>query len=104
MVTRIHKQAPRRLYLREHRRAKGVSAEVMAKRLGIERESVLRLEREPQRVNSEKQAAYALALQIEPEDLWRPPGAGSLDAMVHGATDELRATAADIVKRLVSRA
>jgi transcriptional regulator with XRE-family HTH domain len=104
MVTRIHKSAARRLFLREHRKVKGVSAEAMAGRLGIERESLLRLEREPRRANPEKQAAYAAALQLEPEDLWRPPGRPSLDGMVNSATPEIQQMASDIVRRLVGKA
>jgi transcriptional regulator with XRE-family HTH domain len=102
MVTKIHKRGFRRLYLKEHRTAKGISAEAMAGRLGIERESVYRLEREPRRMNSEKQAAYAAALGLEPEELWRPPGRVSLDAMVANAPDDLRETVTAIVARLVS--
>lgn len=105
MVTRIrHKQARRRLFLREHRKAKGVSAETMAGRLDIERESVLRLEREPWRVNSEKQAEYASAIGVEPEALWRPPGVPSLDELVAGAPKDVQDMALDIVSRLVKRA
>lgn len=105
MVTRIrHKQPRRRLFLREHRKAKGVSAETMAGRLDIERESVLRLEREPWRVNSEKQAEYASALGVEPEALWRPPGVPSLDELVAGASKDVQDMALDIVSRLVKRA
>lgn len=103
MVTRIHHRARRRLFLKEHRKAKGVSAVIMAGRLGIERESVYRLEREPWRVNANKQAEWAHALGIEPEMLWRPPSEGpSLDAMVESAPDEVKAMAADIVRRLVA--
>jgi lambda repressor-like predicted transcriptional regulator len=70
MVTRR-----RRLFLKEHREAHGVSAAAMADRLGIERESLYRLEREAMtRLNGQKQAAYASALGIEPETLWQPPG------------------------------
>lgn len=104
MVTRIHKAKPRRLFLREHREAKGVSAEAMAGRLGIERESVYRLEREPQRANPERQAAYAAALDMEPEELWLPPGNVSLDALVRDAPENIKEMAADIVRRLVGRA
>lgn len=104
MVTRIHRSVARRLFLKEHREAKGVSAEQMAGRLGIERESVYRLEREPRRMNAEKQAAYAYALGIEPEELWRPPGRPSLDAIISAAPDDVADMAADIVRRLVSRA
>lgn len=107
VVTHIYQNRKRRLFLREHRKAKGVSATVMAGRLGIERESVLRLEREPQRVNSEKQADYATALDLQPEDLWRPPAEPeppkqpSLDEIVKDAPDETRAMAFDIVRRLI---
>lgn len=102
MVTRIHKGVRGRLFLKEHREAKGVSAEQMAGRLGIERESVYRLEREPRRVNPDKQAQWAAALDIDPADLWRPPETPSLDALVRGAPDELQQMAADIVRRLVA--
>jgi transcriptional regulator with XRE-family HTH domain len=73
MVTTIHKGAKRRLFLREHREAKGISAPVMAGRMGMERESLLRLEREWKRCNAEKQARFAAGLDIDPEDLWRLP-------------------------------
>lgn len=95
------KPAKRRLFLKENREALGVSATQMAEKLGIERESVYRLERELWRVNSDKQAEYAHALGLEPEDLWRLPGTPSLDAMVKSAPDDVRAMAADIVRRLV---
>lgn len=100
MVTRP-KTAKRRLFLKEHREARGVSAQTMADKLGIERESVYRLEREPWRVNSEKQAQFADALGLEPEELWRPPGTTSLDAIIKSAPADVRAMAADIVRRLV---
>ena len=103
MVTRIHKNVRRRLYLKEHREAKGLSAEQMAGRLGITRESLYRQEREPWRVNSEKQAQWAEALGIEPGALWRLPEAISLDDLVRGQPDEFKAMAADIVRRLVNR-
>jgi hypothetical protein len=77
----------------------------MAGRLGIERESVYRMEREPHRVNEGKQAAYAAALgepEIAPEQLWQPPGTRSLDAMVSGAPADVRALAEDLVERLVA--
>jgi hypothetical protein len=54
-------------------------------------------------MDPEKQADYAHALDMEPEELWTAPGTTSLDALVRGATDETRAMAADIVRRLVER-
>lgn len=102
MVTRIHKHARRRLFLKEHREAKGLSAEQMAGRLGITRESLYRQEREPWRVNSDKQAQWADALGIEPEAFWRPPGALSIDSLVKDAPEDVQKMAADIVRRLVA--
>lgn len=98
MVTNKQK---RRLFLKEHRKAKGISATAMGEKLGIERESVYRLEREQWRVNTDKQAEYAAALGIEPEELWSAPGTASLDAMIKFASDDLKEMAADIVRRLV---
>jgi transcriptional regulator with XRE-family HTH domain len=103
VVTRVNKHTKRRLFLKEHREAKGVSASVMAGRLGIGRESVYRVERELWRVNSAKQAQWAEALGLEPEELWRPPGRPSLDAMIQSAPDDVQRLAIDIVRRLMMR-
>jgi DNA-binding XRE family transcriptional regulator len=102
MVTRIYKHGSGRLFLKEHRVDKGVSASDMAGRLNIERESVYRIERANERAKAKWQAAYAVALQIEPEELWRLPGTVSLDALVADAPEETRALAIDIVRRLVA--
>jgi transcriptional regulator with XRE-family HTH domain len=94
----------RRIFLKEHREAKEISAETMAERLGIERESVYRLEKKREKISAEKLARYAAALGLQPEDLWRPPGsAPSLDSLLAAAPDDVRAMAADIVGRLVQR-
>jgi DNA-binding XRE family transcriptional regulator len=106
VVTHVPRRPPkakRRLFLQEHRKEKGVSAATMAERMGIERESVYRIERESWRVNSDRQIAYAEALGIEPEDLWRPPSTPSLDAIVKSAPVEVQILAADIVRRLVGK-
>jgi hypothetical protein len=106
MVTRIHKMAPRRLFLREHRKAKGISAEQVAGRMDppMERESLLRLEREPQRCTPDKQASYAHALGMQPEDLWRPPGTPSVDGLIMSAPADVQEMVVDIVKRMVGKA
>jgi transcriptional regulator with XRE-family HTH domain len=107
MVTRIRQSARRRLFLKEHREAKGLSAQQMADRLDITRESLYRQEREAWRVNSDKQVEWAAALGIEPESLWRLPRAPddppSLDEMIRDAPKDVREMAADIVRRLVGR-
>lgn len=104
MVTPQRSKGPRGpLFLKEHRKAKGVSALDMADHLGIERESVYRLERHAEKLKVETQISYAARLGIEPEALWRPPGApSSLDAIVKTAPESVRIMAVDIVRRLVA--
>lgn len=111
MVTRIRKHVKARLYLKEHREAKGISPEAMAGRLDMERESVYRWEREIHRMNPEKQAAYADALGLDsPAELWFPPPdpanppPPSIDALVSDAPPDVRELARDLVSRLVKKA
>ena len=104
MVTRIHKTARGRLYLRDHRKAKGISAPKMAERMEMERESLLRLEREAlTRCTPEKQLQYAHALGIEPAALWRPPGAPTMDELLTGADPETQSMAVDMIGALLAR-
>lgn len=104
MVTRIRKGSRRHVFLREHRKAKELSAIRMADRLGIERESYYRLERHPEKLSAGELAELADALNIEPEALWRPPeGPPSIDALLRDAPDDLKDMAADIVKRLMAQ-
>lgn len=97
MVTRT---ATKRVYLKEHRKARGVSAADMAKKLGIERESVYRLENKPWGVNAQKQAAYAAAIGIEPQELWRKPDDPSLDHIVSRAPADVRESIEKIIRRI----
>lgn len=62
-----------RLWLRENRKAKGVAATRMGNALGMQRESVYKLERDWERATARQQAIYAKELGIEPAALWRPP-------------------------------
>jgi transcriptional regulator with XRE-family HTH domain len=107
MVTRIGTRRARRVFLREWREAKDVSPEQMAGRVGIERESYYRWEREPNRLNSGKMAIAAEALEIEPEDLWRlppkPDDPPSIDQIVRDASDEQRKLVVDLALRVVGR-
>lgn len=103
MVTRIRKSFKGRLFLKQHRVAKGLSATQMAGRLGIERESVYRQERQPWRVKPPMQEAWADALGIEPAALWRAPKTISLDELVKDQPANVQEMAADIVRRLVGQ-
>lgn len=88
MVTNIYKGRKRRLYLVEWREHFGISAEKMAERLDVTRQSVHRWEAQNHRLNPDKIAAYAHALQKEPEDMWRHPDRPSADGLLAGLDDK----------------
>jgi hypothetical protein len=104
MVTRIGPRRPRRLYVKEWMDFKGLSDEQVGNRLDRARETIWRWRTEQHRLNPEKLAELASALDIEPQDFYRPPQRPSLDAIVESAPDDLRNTAIDIVRRLVGKA
>lgn len=103
MVTKIGSRRAAHLYVKEWMDHLGVSDEKAAGRIGVARETVYRWRTEQHRLNPEKLAKLAWALDIKPEDFFRPPSQPSVDAMLADAPDDLRATAADIVRRLVAR-
>ena len=65
--------APGPIYPREWRKHFEISAELVAEEMGMERESLLRMERELNRFTPDKQAQYARAIGTLPENLWRKP-------------------------------
>lgn len=101
MVTTIRQGARQHLYIEEWMDHRDLTDEKLANRLGVARETVTRWRGQQHRLNPGKIAALAAALDCEPEQLWRPPGHLSLDAIVKDAPADLQATAADIVRRLV---
>lgn len=100
----IRKGARGHLYLDEWFEVRGVNDEKVANRLGVTRQTVWKWRTQQNRLDPGKIAQLASALDCEPEELWRPPSRPSLDAIVKDASDDLQATAADIVRRLVGKA
>jgi transcriptional regulator with XRE-family HTH domain len=108
MVTQIRKGAQRRVYLKAWREHRKLSAEQMAGRLGIARESYYRWEGGTRQITPKKMAALAAALDIEPNRLWemppRPDDPPSLDEIAAGATREQREMFADVLRRMMGKA
>lgn len=104
MVTKIRKGSRRHLYLDEHMAERGLNDEKLAGRLDVSRETVTRWRNQQHRLNPDKIAAIAKALDREPEELWRLPTNTSLDAMVKNAPESVQDMAVDIVRRLVGGA
>ena len=105
MVTRIRKGARAHLYITEWFEDRGLNDEQVANRLDppVDRATVFRWRKEQHRLNPEKIGKLALALDLEPHELWRPPGRPSLDAIVAGSSEEVQDMAADIVRRMVGK-
>lgn len=104
MVTKIGGKRRQHLYIAEWREAKGLSFERVGERLGVDRVTVWRWETQQHRLNPEKIASLAHAMDINPEDFWRPPARPSLDALAKNASDELHRTVVDVVSRLTKQA
>lgn len=100
-TTRIRQSARRHLYIDEWLEHRGLSDETMGGRLGVARETVWRWRTQQHRLNPEKIAALASALDIDPIQLWSPPTRTSVDAMLTDASDDLRQKAAEMVSILV---
>lgn len=70
---------------------RGFSDQKLADALGVARETVTRYREQQHRLNPQKMAALADALDLEPEQLWRPPAPNrpSLDRMLKDAPDDV---------------
>jgi transcriptional regulator with XRE-family HTH domain len=104
MVARIHSHRRGYLFLREWMEHRRLGDERLAGRLGVARETVTRWRNQQHRLNPEKIARLASALDCDPADLWRSPDAPpSIDALVREAPEDVRGMALDIVRRLINR-
>jgi transcriptional regulator with XRE-family HTH domain len=103
-TTRIGQRRRAHLYVAEWMEHRGLSDEKLGNRLGVARETIWRWRTQQNRLNPDKIAGLASALEIEPEDLFRPPERVSLDAIVKDYPDELRDQAAEIVRLLGRKA
>lgn len=83
---------------------RGYSDENLAQRLSVDRVTVTRWRNQQHRLNPEKIAGIAAALDLEPEELWHQPGQAtrpSVDALLRGAPDEMAQRAAEVVAILL---
>lgn len=67
---------------------RGLDDKALAKKLHVSRVTVTRYREQQHRLDVVKIARIAKALDIEPEELWRPPGRTSIDAMLKGESDD----------------
>lgn len=103
VTTKIGRRRKLHLYIKEWMDERGLSDEVLGNRMGVDRATVWRWRTQQHRLNPEKIAALAEAMNLESEDFYRPPSRPSLDSLVANVPEELHKTALDIVRRLVGR-
>lgn len=104
MVTRIGRRQKAHLYIQEWTEVRGLSDETLADRIGVARQTVYRWRTEQHRLDPPKIASLAAALDLEPEELFRPPSRPSLDAKIKTLSDEEAKEAAEMLDIFVRRA
>lgn len=118
MVTKFPRRPkPPHLYIVEWREHRGLNQTQLGERvwvetkkgsgefkLGVDKNSVSRWENEQWRLDPQKIGAIAFALDLEPEELFRPPDRPSVDAILSKSPADVVEEAADIVRRFIRRA
>lgn len=100
MPARIGPRRPRRLYVREWRESRGLTQEVLAKRLETTGTTVHRWETGQSALNTTVMAALADALSIEPEDLYHHPDKPTPNALLRGEPADIQSQAITIIEAL----
>lgn len=83
------------LYFVEHRKAKKLTGQKVADRMGTTKGTVSKLENGDIEATAAYQASYAAACGITPEELWSPPGGDTI--ILRGVPAELRQNLQGIV-------
>lgn len=108
MATRIRRHTRPHLYLEEWISYRGLNPASLAGRMDMDRSTVWRWVKEQHRLNPEKMAHLADALDVEVRELFSPPpdhpSRASLDSMLRDQPDDVHDMAHDIVSRLIKRA
>lgn len=98
MAPRIGPRRPFRLYIAEHRSAKGLTQQQLADRLGTSDVTVSRWETQTRRPDMDAQVAIAEALGLsDPMDLFRHPDTPSADALLRDQPAEIVAQALKLI-------
>lgn len=99
MQARIGPKKPFRHYIREHMEAKGLTQAQLAGRMEIEQGTLSKLLSGKMRLNDERMAEFAYALNLEDiSDLFRDPKRPRPEDLLAGLTDEQVAQVVQIVR------
>lgn len=104
MPARIGPRKPVRVYLAAWRNHLGLTQQQVGDRIGggVDKATISRWENAKRTPSLNVLAAYAEALQIPVENLYRPPNEEpSLDAMLQGASKDVRDKVVEVAKILL---
>jgi transcriptional regulator with XRE-family HTH domain len=106
MPTKIHDKGrrPSHVYLREWRDAMGLNQDQLAERLETSKSVISKLETGKQRYNQDWLEAYAFALGVDVQMLFRHPDAPTPDELLKMMTPEKRKTALQLLETLAKSA
>lgn len=90
-------------YLEAWRSRAGLNQEELAHRVGVDQTTISKYENHQQQIPSNTLMDIAEVLQIRPLQIYEPPDAASLDALVAGLPESERERIADIVSVLLSK-
>lgn len=100
MAPRIGPKRPRRTYLAEWREYRRLTQQQLGDRLGVTDVTVSRWETGRTLLNTNVLAAFAEALNIEPQDVYRHPDQPSADELLRDQPVEVRDQAIKLIKAL----
>ena len=100
---KVHPRRPRRVYLAEHREARGLTQKQLADRLGCDVMTVSRWELHKVAISTDALAALSEALggdMMEPEDLYHHPDRPSPNQLLRGQPAEIQEQALSIIRAI----
>jgi transcriptional regulator with XRE-family HTH domain len=100
MATRIGRHRPTRLFLDQWFEYRGLNDGKVAARIGLDRSTIWKWRSNQSRLDPDKIAALAVALDCKPEQLWQlppRPDRPSVDALLQDAPDEVVRRAVEMV-------
>lgn len=101
MIARIGPRRPRRHFLQQWRKSRGLTQEQLAERLDTSKGQISNYESGKRGMSAGVIEALEEALQLEPGDLFRDPEQPSADALLRNATPEQRQQALSVIAALL---
>ena len=100
MPVKIGSRRPHRLFLAEWRKLRRLTQAQLADRMGTTAMTISRWEGGKIQMSAGAMVDAAMALDIEPADLWRDPDTPSADELLRGQPIEVRDQAVNLIRAI----